>query len=274
VGRLLSRWRGPTLAGTGLAAHLDRARELVGGGEGDSRDHFLVRQVCAPDVAAAVLQEAVRDYDLVLMGAAPDRALEDPLAVRIVRDCPVPLVLVRDTPTEVDLRAAGKRAIARGDTGGAGESTSFRSLLVPFDGSIFSRYAAELAFAYAGATCSDVRVLHVVNEQRLVSGSIPVPERADRHELARARVKELEAQLERELGPLAAAHGARMTVRILASAAPGEIIIGESRSGYYDLLVLGAQNKQLARPLFFGQGTAEIVARAGCTTVVVLPGTL
>jgi nucleotide-binding universal stress UspA family protein len=64
-----------------------------------------------------------------------------------------------------------------------------------------------------------------------------------------------------------------MTVRIRASGAPGEIIIGESRSGHYDLLVIGAENKQLARPLFFGQGTAEIVARAGCTTVVVLPGT-
>jgi nucleotide-binding universal stress UspA family protein len=65
-----------------------------------------------------------------------------------------------------------------------------------------------------------------------------------------------------------------MTVRILGSAAPGDIIIGESRSGYYDLLVVGAENKQLARPLFFGQGTADLVARAGCTTAVVLPGAL
>jgi nucleotide-binding universal stress UspA family protein len=182
-------------------------------------------------------------------------------------------VLVRDDPKELDLGANGQRGIARADTSAGGRDTCFRSLLVPVDGSIVSRYAAELAFAYAGATSSDVRVLHVVNEHRLASGSIPVPERADRHGLARARVEELEAQLEGDLGPLAASQGARMTVRILASGAPGEIIIGESRSGHYDLLVIGAENKQLARPLFFGQGTAEIVARAGCTTVVVLPGT-
>ena len=272
VQRLLSRWRRPTLAGTGLTAHLERARELVAGKGSDNASHFIAHQRRAEDVGAAVLQEAARDYDLMLMGAAPDRALEDAFALRVVRDCPVPLVLVREALKEPDLGAAAKRAIAPGDTAAVDGSTCFRSLLVPVDGGVLSRYAAELAFAYAGATSSDVRVLHVVNRQRFASGSIPVPEPADRPELARARVEELEAQIERELGPLAAAHGARMTVRILASAAPGEIIIGESRSGYYDLLIIGAESKQFARPLFFGQGTAEIVARAGCTTVVVLPG--
>jgi Kef-type K+ transport system membrane component KefB/nucleotide-binding universal stress UspA family protein len=271
--RFWSRWRRPMLAGTGLTAHLDRARALVGGNGSDGGNHFIVREVRAPDVATAVLEEATRDYDLVLMGAAHERALEDALTLRIVRDCPVPLVLVRDEPKERDPGAPGPRAVARADTFAPEGDTCFRSLLVPVDGSISSRYAAELAFAYAGATSSDVRVLHVVNEHRLASGSLPVPERADRHELARARVEELEGQVEGELAPLAASHGARMTVRILASGAPGEIIIGESRSGYYDLLVIGAENKQLVKPLFVGQGTAEIVARAGCTTVVVLPGT-
>ena len=39
------------------------------------------------------------------------------------------------------------------------------------------------------------------------------------------------------------------------------------------LLVLGAENKMLAQPLFFGQGTAAIVERAGCTTAVIVPPT-
>jgi Kef-type K+ transport system membrane component KefB len=258
--RLLSRWRRRSLAGTGLTAHLERARELLnGGGNGN---HFIVRRVRGADVGATVLEEAGRDYDLVLMGAAADRPLEDPLALRVARDCPTPLVLVHDH--------AGP-ARASGPTAAAGDAC-FRSLLVPVDGSIFSRYAAELALAYAGAASSEVRLLHVVDDGRLSAGSIPVPERANRHELARGRVEELEEQILAEFGPLAASHGARMTVRILGSAAPGEIIIGESRSGYYDLLVVGAENKQLAKPLFFGQGTADLVARAGCTTAVVLPG--
>ena len=62
-------------------------------------------------------------------------------------------------------------------------------------------------------------------------------------------------------------------VRILASGDPGGTIIDESNSDYYDLLVMGAENKMLAQPLFFGQGTAAIVERAGCTTVVVVPPT-
>ncbi len=50
------------------------------------------------------------------------------------------------------------------------------------------------------------------------------------------------------------------------------MIIGESRSGDYDLLVLGTETKLLGQPFFIGQGTAEIAELAGCTTAIVLPG--
>jgi nucleotide-binding universal stress UspA family protein len=265
----LSGWRRRSLAGTGLAAHLARARETVNAGG----DHFRAREVRAPDVADAVLQEAARDYDLVLMGTAPDRAFEDALALRVVRECPVPVVLVHRAEERAGDGIAEAPPRTRPATASAtGADAPFRSLLVPVDGSAVSRHAAELAFAYAGAAGAVVRVLHVLDEVRLASGSLPVLDRRDHHELARERVEELEGLIRAELGPLAASHGANMSIRILASAAPGEVIIGESRSGYYDLLVLGAENKQLARPLFFGQGTAEIVERAGCATIVVLPG--
>jgi hypothetical protein len=59
---------------------------------------------------------------------------------------------------------------------------------------------------------------------------------------------------------------------VLASGAPREIIIGESLSGDYDLLVLGTETKLLGQPFYIGQGTAEIAERAGCTTAIVLPG--
>ena len=253
--------RGASLAGTNLAEHFNRAAAVVNG----QGDHFNIRQVRAEDVAAAVIDESWRDYDLLLLGAARERMLDDPLALQIVRTAPVPVVIVRgrtkDLPWSPD---DGTDAAAPG-------AAPFRRLLVPVDGSVCSRYAAELAFAYAGAAGAKVRVLHVLSKSWLTEGSIPVTDRRD-HEARRARIEEAEQQIRRELEPLAAAYGASFVIRVLSSGAPREIIIGESRSGDYDLLVLGTETKLLGQPFFIGQGTAEIAERAGCTTAITLPG--
>jgi Kef-type K+ transport system membrane component KefB/nucleotide-binding universal stress UspA family protein len=246
-GRSRRLGRRSSLVGTNLETHFARAREAVGGENG----RFAVREIQALDVADAVLGESRRDYDLLFVGAAPERPLDDPLLQRIARQSAIPVVIVKHRP---DM-----------------EPRPFARLLVPVDGSLFSRHAAELALAYAGAANAECRILHVVNQSRLTAGSIPVPDRRDAHALTRRRAQEVETQIHEQLAPLAESHGATISIRILASASPGEIIIGETQSGSYDLLILGAENKLLGQPLFFGQGTAEIVEQAGCTTAVIVP---
>jgi Kef-type K+ transport system membrane component KefB/nucleotide-binding universal stress UspA family protein len=241
------------LTGTNLSEHLERAATVADDGDG----HFTVRRVQSSDVADAVLDEVVRDYDLLLLGAAPARPLDDPLVVRIAENSPVPVVIVR----------GGGGATAQGPS--VTDKVEVRSrLLVPVDGSRSSRYAAEVAFAYAGAVGTDVRILHVVDSARRTAGSRSSPSTA----AIRLQLAELETQLEEELGPIAGLHGASISIRILASGSPGDVIVGESWSGHYDLLVLGAENKLFGQPLFFGQGTADIAERSGCNTAVVLPG--
>jgi nucleotide-binding universal stress UspA family protein len=256
--------RDASLAGTNLAEHFNRAAAVIDG----NGDHFTVRQVRAEHVADAVVEEAWRDYDLLLLGAARERVLDDPLALQIVRTSPIPVVIVRgrvaDQPWEDDL--------ARGATPAReGEGASFHRILVPVDGSIFARNAAELAFAYAGSSGAKVRILHVLSKSWLTEGSIPVTDRRD-HEARRAHIEQAEKDIRQELDPLAAAYKTTFAIRVLSSGAPREIIIGESRSGDYDLLVLGTETKLLGQPFFIGQGTAEIAERAGCTTAIVLPG--
>lgn len=260
----LVKGRGSSLAGTNLAEHFNRAAAVVNG----TGDHFTVRQTRAEDVAAAVVEESRRDYDLLLLGAARERVLDDPLALQIVRAAPVPVVIVRGRVPDLPWSPEDS-AESRGSP--AGLPAPFRRLLVPVDGSVFSRYAAELAFAYAGAAGAKVRILHVLSKSWLTEGSIPVTDRRD-HEARRARIEEAEQQIRRELEPLAAAYGTTFAIRVLSSGAPREIIIGESRSGDYDLLVLGTETKLLGQPFFIGQGTAEIAERAGCTTAIALPG--
>ena len=255
--------RGASLAGTNLAEHFNRAAAVIDG----TGDQFTVRQVRAEHVANAVVEEAWRDYDMLLLGAAQERMLDDPLALQIVRTCPIPVVIVRgreaDQPWDDD---RDREAAPAGASG-----VPFHRLLVPVDGSIFSRYAAELAFAYAGASGAKVRILHVLSKSWLTEGSIPVTDRRD-HEARRAHVEQAEKEIRQELDPLAAAYHASFAIRVLGSGAPREIIIGESRSGDYDLLVLGTETKLLGQPFFIGQGTAEIAERAGCSTAIVLPG--
>jgi len=253
----------PSLAGTNLAAHFNRAAAVVDGGG----DHFDVRQVRAQDVCRAVVEEASRDYDLLLLGAARERVLDDPLALEIVRQAPLPVVIIRGSTLDqrIDEVTTG------GETGAP--STKFHRLLVPVDGSVFSRYAAELALAYAGAAGARVRILHVLAKTRLTEGSIPVTDRRDHHDARRVLIEQAEKQIRGELDWLAKSYGASYSVRVLASGPPREIIIGESRSGDYDLLVLGTETKLLGQPFFIGQGSAEIAERAGCTTAIVLPGT-
>ncbi len=254
--------RGASLAGTNLAEHFNRAAAVIDG----TGDHFTVRQLRAEHVADAVVEEAWRDYDMLLLGAAQERMLDDPLALQIVRTSPVPVVIVRgrvpDQPWDED---RAREATTAGESG-----VPFHRLLVPVDGSIFSRYAAELAFAYAGASGAKVRILHVLSKSWLTEGSIPVTDRRD-HEVRRAHVEQAEKEIRQELDPLAAAYNASFAIRVLGSGAPREIIIGESRSGDYDLLVLGTETKLLGQPFFIGQGTAEIAERAGCSTAIVLP---
>lgn len=244
------RWRlprRPSLAGTNLAEHLRQAAEVVGGSEGK----LLTRQVARPDVARAVLEEAGRDYDLMMIGAGGNAPLHDPMTQRILRKSPIPVLIVRRSSQPLPATAV--------------------RLLVPFDGSVFSRYATEFSFVFAAASDGHVTILHVVDETRLTSSSLPVTERRIAQTADPVRTADLEAQLQRALGPAAARHGARLSIRIVTGGSPAETILAESHSDHHDLLVLGAENKLVGASLSFGQGTAEILERAGCTTAVVVP---
>ena len=102
------------------------------------------------------------------------------------------------------------------------------------DGSLYARYAVELAFAYAQAAGAEVRIVHVLTEHRLASLRWS-HDRDDAPASAREHALLMEARLREELGPLAERWSVPMSIR--------------------------------------GRGTSEIVERSGCTTAVVLPVT-
>ena len=249
-GNAVLRWLfggGASLAGRGLDEHLERAAALLG----DQRKRLSVRRVVSDEPAAAVLREAERDYDLIMMGAAAHHLIAHSVISDVMAGSRVPTVIVRAS------------------NGAAPEP--LRRVLVPVDGSLFSRYAAEFAFTFADAAGARVTLLHVLNEARVGSGALAVPDSREAHDIAAGDQSALEERIRTDYGALASDHHTPWDVRVLASGDPSGTIIDESHSEHYDLLVLGAENKMLAQPLFFGQGTAAIVERAGCTTAVVVP---
>ena len=129
----------------------------------------------------------------------------------------------------------------------------------------------EFAFAYGSAAGAHVSLLHVLNEARVATATLVAPEQREAHALRGAIEGELGARIRADFGSLAVTAGLSFDVRILASGDPAGTIIESTRTDDVDLLVLGAENKMLAQPLFFGQGTAGIVESAECTVAVVTP---
>ncbi|HKW49131.1 MAG TPA: universal stress protein [Gemmatimonadaceae bacterium] len=210
-----------------------------------------MQRAAADDPAARVVAESRRDYDLLMVGAAPHHLVAASLLGRVLPHIELPSVIVR----------AGRDPIPE----------CFERLLVPHDGSVFSRAAVEFAFAYAEASRARLTLLHVLNETRVSTGTLTAPEERGAHAPSRALEREIETQVRAHFESLGQQSGVSFDVRILASGDPSETIVNVARADDIDLLVLGAENKMLARPLFFGQGTAAIVERAECTTAVVVP---
>lgn len=248
--RGILRWllRRPTpLAGRGIDEHLARAAARM---DGNARA-FSTKRATSTDPAGAILTEAARDYDLLMLGAAPQHVAESTMTGRIVSNARLPAIVVR--------------------AGDGGVPAAFKRILVPLDGSVFSHAAAEFAFRYAGATSAQLVLLHVLNETRLTTGAVSLPESHESHPVNAVRRSVLERDIRAEYDRLAAEANMSYEVRLLVSGDPTDTIVEVASTGEFDLIVLGAENKLIAQPLFFGQGTASIVDQVECTAAVVVP---
>ena len=248
-GNAIRRWfsGSSSLAGRGIEQHLERAASFLG----DQGKRLTVRRLQSENLVGAIVAETERDYDVLMIGATPRHLLSNSMISEVAGAVALPTIIVRSTEQQ--------------------PPAHFRRILVPVEGSAFSRFAAEFAFAYAAADGARVTLLHVLNEARVSTGALTVPEIRGSHAVDQPQELALASKIREDYGTLATASAVEWDVRVLASGDPAGTIVEESHSEHYDLLVLGAENKMLAQPLFFGQGTATIVERAGCTTVVVVP---
>lgn len=202
------------------------------------------RVVDGEEPAAAILDEARRHYDLIVLGAteprAGSRALFNPVVDAVVRHAPCATMVV-------------KGALL-------GEHWPPRRILVPTNGSLASRRAAEVAFAIASGD-KEVLFLNVV----VRSGS---SQRLDVSGRALERQMSAAESLIEQMIDLGRAQGKRSEGAVRMGPDPESVILHVASSGGIDLIVLGTDVRVGSTHLFLGPRVERLIGNAPCSVIV------
>lgn len=221
------------------AAFLDKVAVLFAGADVTKK----VAEGTKPD--RAILEEAQKGYDLVVLGATERSGTSDslfnPIVDLIVRTAPCPTMIVKGTADH--------------------QRWPPNRILVPTNGSASSKYAAEVGFALPRSHDDEVMILNVLAQSptshRLdPSGQIQERELA----IAHAIVDEL-----RELGE---SKGARIDAEVRFGRDPETVILNVAKKGGVGLIIIGTDVRIGSAKLFLGPRVERILTHAACPVVI------
>ncbi|HKY47062.1 MAG TPA: universal stress protein, partial [Acidimicrobiia bacterium] len=191
----------------------------------------------------AVITEAEHDYDLVVLGAtemdSTAEALFGGVVDEIVRLAPVSSLVVRGGPVPAGWRP--------------------RRIVLPTDGTMASRRAAELAFAVTEPD-GMVTVVHVVPKETSAVTAVMADEPATRLEIGH--------QIAADLRRLGESFGVATETEVRMGPEPEEAILETARRINADLVVLGTSVRPASQRLFLGPRVERVLASCPCPVVV------
>ena len=206
------------------------------------RVQSMTRKVVEGDSPSEViLDEAAKGYDLMVLGATQDsnwRVLFNPMVDYLLRVSPCPTMVVKPT----------------GDTGW----TASR-ILVPTNGAMPARRAAELAFSIAGASDGTVTLMNAVTRGDRWSGG---EDTSTRRAVITAR------QLVEDLREMGAAHGVKTIAEVRVNPDAEEAILRVAAEQESDLIILGTDLRPGSDRLFLGTKVERILTEAKCPVVI------
>lgn len=196
--------------------------------------------------AEAILNEAEKDYDLMILGATESSGdsqhLFSPIIDYMVRISPCPTMVVQ----------------SYGDTTG----WSPNRILVPTNGSVASKNAAELGFALASENVdSEVIALHIVNDARHQHRPIRAIQYSDKQ-------VEIAAEIVDELRVRGQAYKVRTqgTVQVHEDVEKG--LLGFAEENDTNLIILGTNIRPGSSRLYLGPRVESILKNAKCPVIV------
>ena len=190
----------------------------------------------------AILGEARKDYDLLVLGASDRERRSEVLFTSVVD------YLVRSAPCMTMVVKGHEDA----------SSWSPCRILVPTNGKSASRVAAEIAFAIASPTTEEVVVLNVVAPSR-------TGVRGDRLD----RQLGMGYQVVEELSRLGESLGVRTRHDVRVGTEPEDVILEVADRSGIDLIVLGTAVRAGSERLFLGGRVERILHEARCPVLVV-----
>ncbi len=251
-------------------AFLEKVESLFVAGE-------VVHKVAVDsDPGRAILEEAGKDYDLLLLGAAEFEGSSEvvftPLVDELVKVAPCPTAVVggarraiaAETGSGQRRKEAGEVVPGAGAPPPAGDWRP-RRMLVPTNGSLAARRAAELAFALASSdSLAEVTILNVVVEEM------------------NPHYREREATLERRLGighqiveelrQMGEALDVRTEADVRLGVDPETVIVDVAKRLHKDLVLVGTDVRPGSERLFLGPRVEQILRLAHCPVIVLNTG--
>jgi Kef-type K+ transport system membrane component KefB/nucleotide-binding universal stress UspA family protein len=195
--------------------------------------------------ADTILDEAKKDYDLLVIGAtekSPDnKHLFSPIIDYMVRMSPCPSIIVRSENVQSNWIP--------------------NRILVPTNGSQASKNAAELAFLMAeNNNDKEVMALNIITKLENLSEYLKDDQYESKVEFAKSTVAELEN--------LGKAFGVRTQGVVLEGDSPEEVITDIARANNYDLIIVGTNVRPGSDRLYLGPRVENILRLAECPVIV------
>ncbi|WP_069129941.1 cation:proton antiporter domain-containing protein [Rhodohalobacter halophilus] len=208
--------------------------------------HEVVTKVVVSDKPGdAILDEAKKDYDLVVLGATEDvdvkAHLFSPIVDFITRFAPCPTLIVK--------------------AGSVPENWTPQRIMVPTNGSSASRNAAELAFYVAKSDSNkEVLALNVMMDELRPVQNVKSDIEQSREQFAEDAVGEL-----KKLGE---AFGVKTESMVRKGESPEEVIRAIAEENHIDLIVVGTNIRPGTNRLYLGPRVENIIRMAPCPVIV------
>lgn len=194
----------------------------------------------------AILDEAQKDYDLLVLGASGknrgSNILFTPLVDYLVRSSPCTTMVVQSKRMQ--------------------EAWSPRRILVPTNGTVAARHAAEIGFSLASSGEEEVIILNVVMQDR-GSRYYQAPDEILEHQLGIAH------QIVEELRQLGESLGVLTAIAVRVGLNPETVILDVSSKERVDLIILGTGLRSGSDRLFLGPRVEHILDNAPCPVIVI-----